>query len=443
MVSRSQKMELMHETSKIEEIIQQSQRLFRPVPPADSRFAHYDRPPRPPWPLSYQGQASSAPHRTVKQPLLSEQAHQQSRQLSQNLQSRQQEAQRQYAMRLQAQAQQQHNDEKLTVSEMVAQPPIFHESSDMWQSAQQAAQNHRKAEANTSENAMRMREKQPRGHSPGPGPLSTPRRPYKSYHAPGTIFKTYQGPNERSPQDNKFDFDATLNPVHVVDPINWYGGKADNFAASGTNNNPLKNKIVHADIRVQTVGFDNGYEPTKAKTRSANNNPLKDKIIHADIRVEGIDDHYERMKTKQKVKMSERLIKRRAFVQAKAPVQGIDDHYERMKTKQKVKMSERPIKRRAFVQAKAPVQGKTPIENGTGKSAASTFTSKVEKHRKSIPMFKVLSHVTSFHALSMSSRSVSYTISEDCTKYSTRHRLRALEGGDRRALVKPSKQSHT
>jgi hypothetical protein len=408
MVSRSQKMELMHETSKIEEIIQQSQRLFRPVPPADSRFAHYDRPPRPPWPLSYQGQASSAPHRTVKQPLLSEQAHQQSRQLSQNLQSRQQEAQRQYAMRLQAQAQQQHNDEKLTVSEMVAQPPIFHESSDMWQSAQQAAQNHRKAEANTSENAMRMREKQPRGHSPGPGPLSTPRRPYKSYHAPGTIFKTYQGPNERSPQDNKFDFDATLNPVHVVDPINWYGGKADNFAASGTNNNPLKNKIVHADIRVQTVGFDNGYEPTKAKTRSANNNPLKDKIIHADIRVE-----------------------------------GIDDHYERMKTKQKVKMSERPIKRRAFVQAKAPVQGKTPIENGTGKSAASTFTSKVEKHRKSIPMFKVLSHATSFHALSMSSRSVSYTISEDCTKYSTRHRLRALEGGDRRALVKPSKQSHT
>jgi hypothetical protein len=408
MVSRSQKMELMHETSKIEEIIQQSQRLFRPVPPADSRFAHYDRPPRPPWPLSYQGQASSAPHRTVKQPLLSEQAHQQSRQLSQNLQSRQQEAQRQYAMRLQAQAQQQHNDEKLTVSEMVAQPPIFHESSDMWQSAQQAAQNHRKAEANTSENAIRMREKQPRGHSPGPGPLSTPRRPYKSYHAPGTIFKTYQGPNERSPQDNKFDFDATLNPVHVVDPINWYGGKADNFAASGTNNNPLKNKIVHADIRVQTVGFDNGYEPTKAKTRSANNNPLKDKIIHADIRVE-----------------------------------GIDDHYERMKTKQKVKMSERPIKRRAFVQAKGPVQGKTPIENGTGKSAASTFTSKVEKHRKSIPMFKVLSHVTSFHALSMSSRSVSYTISEDCTKYSTRHRLRALEGGDRRALVKPSKQSHT
>jgi hypothetical protein len=408
MVSRSQKMELMHETSKIEEIIQQSQRLFRPVPPADSRFAHYDRPPRLPLPLSYQGQASSAPHRTVKQPLLSEQAHQQSRQLSQNLQSRQQEAQRQYAMRLQAQAQQQHNDEKLTVSEMVAQPPIFHESSDMWQSAQQAAQNHLKAEANTSENAMRMREKQPRGHSPGPGPLSTPRRPYKSYHAPGTIFKTYQGPNERSPQDNKFDFDATLNPVHVVDPINWYGGKADNFAASGTNNNPLKNKIVHADIRVQTVDFDNGYEPKKAKTRSANNNPLKDKVVHADIRVE-----------------------------------GIDDYYEWMKPKQKVKMSKTPIIRRTLVQAKAPVQGKTPIENGTGKSAASTFTSKVEKHRKSIPMFKVLSHVTSFHALSMSSRSVSYTISEDCTKYSTRHRLRALEGGDRRALVKPSKQSHT
>jgi ribosomal protein L25 (general stress protein Ctc) len=257
---------------------------------------------------------------------------------------------------------------------------------------------------------MRMREKQPRGHSPGPGLLSTPRRPYKSYHAPGTIFKTYQGPNERSPQDNKFDFDATLNPVHVVDPINWYGGKADNFAASVTNNNPLKNKIVHTDIRAQTVDFDNGYEPKKAKTRSANNNPLKDKVVHADIRVEGIDDYDELMW---------------------------------MKPKQKVKMSKTPIIRRTLVQAKAPVQGKTPIENGTGKSAASTFTNKVEKHRKSIPMFKVLSHVTSFHALSMSSRSVSYTISEDCTKYSTRHRLRALEGGDRRALVKPSKQSHT
>jgi hypothetical protein len=122
------------------------------------------------------------------------------------------------------------------------------------------------------------------------------------------------------------------------------------------------------------------------------NNLFKNKIVHADIRVHGIDDDYEPTKTKQKVEVF------------KNPVQS-----------------------------KTPIEGKTSAKNGTGKGVSSTFLSKVEKDRKPIPMFKSFSHPTSVHTLSMSCRLVSYTISEDCTKSSTRHRFRALKGGNGRA----------
>jgi hypothetical protein len=52
----------------------------------------------------------------------------------------------------------------------------------------------------------------------------------------------------------------------------------------------------------------------------------------------------------------------------------------------------------------------------------STSTSKVEKQRKALPKSKAVSHLTSVRISSISSLHVSYTISEDCTKSSPRHR---------------------
>jgi hypothetical protein len=71
----------------------------------------------------------------------------------------------------------------------------------------------------------------------------------------------------------------------------------------------------------------------------------------------------------------------------------------------------------------------------------SNSASKVEKHRKPLLNFEALSHVASVHILSMSSRDGTYTISEDCTKTSTRHRLKALKGDDGCAPTKFRKHS--
>jgi hypothetical protein len=62
----------------------------------------------------------------------------------------------------------------------------------------------------------------------------------------------------------------------------------------------------------------------------------------------------------------------------------------------------------------------------------------VDKKRKPPSKFWAVSHVPSIPTLSRSSRRISYTVSEDHTRFPTRHRLRALEGGERRTTVRES-----
>jgi hypothetical protein len=75
------------------------------------------------------------------------------------------------------------------------------------------------------------------------------------------------------------------------------------------------------------------------------------------------------------------------------------------------------------------------------KLTISEYISKIEKTRKPIITVGVLSHSAFVHTSKMSSRQVSYTISEDCTNLSTQHRLRALKGSSKRALIRSSKHS--
>jgi hypothetical protein len=74
---------------------------------------------------------------------------------------------------------------------------------------------------------------------------------------------------------------------------------------------------------------------------------------------------------------------------------------------------------------------------------ASASASKVETRPESIPKSDALADVISIYTSSMSTRHISYTISEDNTNFSTRHRLEALRGGNRRTMIEPSGKSQT
>jgi hypothetical protein len=251
--------------------------------------------------------------------------------LSQSLQSRQQEAQRQYAMRLQGQAQHQHQIGNLSASNMAARQR--HQTVGMRQKAQQEAQedhsdlekvikeSFKTAEEMTmanpnktnrmSENVMQMREEQPRERQPES--QQSPRRQSTDW---GTManFKVYKKAPRKTYSDVPSGKASNGQPVHP------------------TNMAPLSH------------------------VTSGN---MKDSLMRI---------------------------------------------------------------------------GRT--------NTTSTFIGKVGKHRKPIPISKALSSSTFVHTSKMSSHEISYTISEDCTRSSTRHRLRALEGGNRHVPIELSKQSH-
>jgi hypothetical protein len=75
------------------------------------------------------------------------------------------------------------------------------------------------------------------------------------------------------------------------------------------------------------------------------------------------------------------------------------------------------------------------------REASMPVQQQIGKRRKPTPKFQAVSHVSSFPTLSISSRHISYTISEDYTKFAPRHRLTALDGDRKRTLFNPSKQS--
>jgi hypothetical protein len=84
------------------------------------------------------------------------------------------------------------------------------------------------------------------------------------------------------------------------------------------------------------------------------------------------------------------------------------------------------------------VAGTRLLGSSIYKDRSSTSASKVEKHRTLISKSKASSLVTSIYTPSMSSCHDFYTISQDSTKLSTRHRLTALERGNRSTWIKPS-----
>jgi hypothetical protein len=83
------------------------------------------------------------------------------------------------------------------------------------------------------------------------------------------------------------------------------------------------------------------------------------------------------------------------------------------------------------------------LNNDPWADVLGTSINKRKKKKGPLQKSKSLSHVSSIHTSSMSSRAVSYTISEDYTKPSMRcrSRFKALEDGTRRILIKPSGQA--